>query len=334
MLRLWLRPADLGRIRFADRLHPVGTAVLASQALRGPTVAANAPALADRAAEAAGGEVRAATAALRHLLPARGRLPDFLTPLDGLESLEAGLDAIRSAPVRRIRADVTAAYAHLPATPLRRRFAAADPEVFDLLAQAIRTWFDTVLAPHWAHLTLAHRHQVDTAAQRFASTGLDGLLGGLHPLIRWRSPVLDVDTWWTGDLTGTGNGLILVPSPLAGLRPRVLVEPDRPILLVYPVAIGAPVTVAPQVDPLVRLLGRTRAAVLRGLAEPGEHTTTALARATGISLASASEHATALRAAGLLTTVRVGGAVRHRLTSLGTHLLGVAAQGPVTPART
>ncbi|MFD0788649.1 hypothetical protein ACFQZ8_32435, partial [Micromonospora azadirachtae] len=175
-----------------------------------------------------------------------------------------------------------------PATPLRRRFAAADPEVFDLLVEAIRTWFDTALAPHWADLTLAHRHQVDTAAQRFACTGLDGLLDGLHPLIRWRSPVLDVQTWWSGDLTGTGYGLILVPSPLAGTRPRVLVEPGRPILLVYPITIGSPVTVAPRVDPLVRLLGRTRAAVLRALAEPGEHTTTALARAAGTSLASAS----------------------------------------------
>ncbi|MEU4679447.1 winged helix-turn-helix domain-containing protein [Micromonospora sp. NPDC023737] len=332
MLRLRLRPADLRRIRFVDRLHPVGTALLASQALRGPAVVGNAPAPVDRAVGAAGDEFRAATAALRHLLPARGRLPDFLTPLDGLESLEAGLDAIRSAPIQRVRADVRAAYADLPATPLRRRFAAADPEVFDLLANATRAWFDAVLAPHWAQLTLAHRHQVDAAAQRFAATGLDGLLGGLHPLIRWRAPVLDIETWWSGDLPGTGNGLILMPSSLAGARPRVLVEPDRPVLLVYPVPTGAPLTGAPltvasQVDPLARLLGRTRAAVLRRLAEPGEHTTTALAQATGISLASASEHATALRAAGLLSTVRVGGTVRHRLTSLGMHLLAASPVG-------
>ncbi|RKN28309.1 ArsR/SmtB family transcription factor [Micromonospora musae] len=322
MLRLRLRSADLRRIRFADRLHPVGTALLASQALRGPTVAANAPALVDRVGGVTSGDFRAATAALAHLLPARGRLPDFLTPFDGLESLEAGLDAIRAVPARRVRADVTAAYAELPATSLRRRLAAADPEVFDLLVRATRTWFEAVLAPHWAQLVLAHQRQVETAAQQYASTGLDGLLDGLHPLIRWRAPVLDVETWWSGDLPGTGQGLILVPSPLAGMRPRVLVEPDRPVLLVYPVAVGSALIAAPEVDPLARLLGRTRAAVLRRLGEPGGHTTTTLARATGISLASASEHATALRGAGLLSTDRTGGAARHRLTPLGAHLLG------------
>ena len=46
MLRLWLRPADLTRIRFADRLHPAGTVLLASQALRQPSVAAALPTLA------------------------------------------------------------------------------------------------------------------------------------------------------------------------------------------------------------------------------------------------------------------------------------------------
>ncbi|WP_406037902.1 hypothetical protein [Micromonospora sp. NBC_00898] len=55
-------------------------------------------------------------------------------------------------------------------------------------------------------------------------------------------------------------------------------------------------------DPLGRVLGATRAAVLRRLAEPGRHTTTALARAV--------DH--------------TGGAVRHRLTPLGLHLLGGA----------
>ncbi|PZF93736.1 ArsR/SmtB family transcription factor [Micromonospora deserti] len=322
MLRLRLRPADLSRVCIAERPHPVGMTLLASQALRGYAAAAAAPALADRAAEVTrAGAVRAATAALRHLLPPRGRLPDFLTPFDGLDSLTAGLDAIRDTPARRIRSEVAGAYADLPATPLRRRFAAADPEVFDLLARATRGYFEGVLAPHWAELTLAHRHHVATAAQRYARSGLDGLLGGLHPAIRWRPPVLEVDTWWSRDLPGTGHGLLLVPAALAGTRPRVLVEPGRPVLVTYPAAVVLPAAAAPGRDPLGRLLGRTRAEVLRRLAEPGPHTTTALARAAGISLASASEHAAALRAAGLVGSHRVGGAVRHRLTPLGLHLL-------------
>lgn len=331
MLRLHLTPADLCRVRFAGRLHPVGTAMLARQALRDPATAGLVPALAaPRAGTTAPAPlpVRAAAASLAHLLPARGRLPDFLTPFQGLESVSAGLAAIRATPPRRVRAELTAAYAELPATPLRRRFAEADPEILDLFEQAVATWFGAVLAPHWTELASAHRHQVATATHRLTENGLDGLFAGLHPAIRWRPPVLEVRTWWSGEVTGAGEGLVLLPSPVAGPRPRVLVEPDRPVLLVYPAAMPRSAAV-PGADPLGRLLGATRAALLRRLAEPGRHTTTALAGAVGVSLSTASEHMTALRAAGLIRTGRDGAAVLHRLTPLGGHLLG--GSGDVGP---
>ncbi|MFG1839219.1 ArsR/SmtB family transcription factor [Micromonospora sp. NPDC049175] len=327
MLRLQLGPADLCRVRFADRLHPVGIALLAGQWLRDPTVAALAPALAERAAAVERtGAARAATATLRHLLPARGRLPDFVTPWSGNQSVEAGLEAIRATPAQRIRAEATASYAQTAVTPLRRRFAAADPEVLDLFGGAVRTWFDAVLAPLWSDLTAAYGQQVTCASQRLAQHGLDGLFAGLHPEIRWRQPVLEVRTWWSGNLSGTGHGLILLPSPLAGPRPRVLVQPDRPILLVYP-------TVLPTLgattggDSLGRLLGATRALVLRRLAVDGGMTTTVLSQAVGISLSSASEHATALRSAGLVASEREGGAVRHHLTALGAELSSGSSGG-------
>ena len=235
--------------------------------------------------------------------------------------MEAGLEAIRATPARRVRAEVTLAYADTPASPLRRRFAAADPEVLDLFGGAVRTWFDAVLEPHWAELVSAYRQQVTSASQRLAQHGLAGLFAGLHPGIRWREPVLEIRTWWDGDLPGTGHGIILLPSPLAGPRPRVLVEQGYPILLVYPVVM--PARGAPADDgALGRLLGVTRALVLRRLATDGGLTTTVLSRAVGISLSSASEHATALRTAGLVASEREGGAVRHHLTALGAELLG------------
>jgi DNA-binding transcriptional ArsR family regulator len=385
VIRLRLSSADLGRVRFVTRPHPVGAAALASQVLRG----AHAP------------------GPLRHLLPARGLLPDFVTPYQGLDSVEAGLDAIRSTPRRRVRADVARAYAHLPATPWRRRLADGDREAVELLASALGGWFDAELRPQWGDVTLAHRRWVDRAAHQWALSGVDGVLNGLHPAVRWRAPVLEVDTWWSADLAGSGEGLLLTPSPFAGPRPRLLVERGRPALLVFPVTPPAGGVDAAQVgdaglaergsppaepgrtrpvappaaaggdalaplrertkpaaagssdaqaplhgrtrpaaatgahalaplhertkpaaagsgDALAALVGRTRAAVLRRLGEPGRHTTTALARATGISLPSASEHAAALRAAGLIASEREGGAVVHRLTPLGVELLGAA----------
>ncbi|WP_308307697.1 winged helix-turn-helix domain-containing protein [Streptomyces sp. ISL-10] len=79
------------------------------------------------------------------------------------------------------------------------------------------------------------------------------------------------------------------------------------------------------------LLGRTRAAVLDALADPSGHTTKQLAQRLNISPTSASEHATALRAVGLVTTLRQANTVRHTTTPLGTNLLSTGRAGPSIP---
>ncbi len=70
---------------------------------------------------------------------------------------------------------------------------------------------------------------------------------------------------------------------------------------------------------LTALVGRNRAAVLRTIADGCS--TTELADRVGISLAAASQHASVLRDAGLITTHRQGSAVLHVLTPLGVELL-------------
>lgn len=97
-----LGPADLSRVRFADRPHQAGTAVMSSQVLRCRR------------------RVRLRPARCSTCCRARGLVPHFLTPLHGLGSVEVGLDAIRSVPRRQVRADVARAYAYLPATPRAR----------------------------------------------------------------------------------------------------------------------------------------------------------------------------------------------------------------------
>ncbi|WP_416906034.1 ArsR/SmtB family transcription factor [Micromonospora echinospora] len=75
---------------------------------------------------------------------------------------------------------------------------------------------------------------------------------------------------------------------------------------------------------LTTLLGRTRAHTLDTIGTHESCSTGDLARKLGISPASASEHATVLRDAGLVSTTRQGREVRHRLTPLGRHLLDSA----------
>jgi DNA-binding transcriptional ArsR family regulator len=315
MLRLWMEHGDLARIRFTDRLHPASTVLLAGQALRQPSVASALPVLARRVASS-----EAAVRPLHHLIPAQGRAPDFVTPWDGVASIEDGLTVIRSAPARQVRAQVSAAYAHTPVTVARRRFADADPSVLDALVAAMRAYFHQVLEPDWAALTRTHQQLVGEAAARYARTGVEGLLTGLHPGIRWRSPVLEVDTWQDADVRLGGHGLFLLPSPFAGPRPRVLIRAGRPALVVYPVDAPAGLDGRPAADPLAALFGRTRGAVLVQVTRPGRHTTSSIARHTGISVSSSSEHLSALRAAGLVSSRRDGGAIVHRATALGQGL--------------
>jgi DNA-binding transcriptional ArsR family regulator len=130
------------------------------------------------------------------------------------------------------------------------------------------------------------------------------------------------------DLQLEGRGLSLVPSVFTGKMPNLIHDPCNP---------GAmPRLILPASDERVRtgglwdgprsngaalaaLVGRNRAAVLGAVA--GGCTTTELAGKVGISIAAASQHASVLRDAGLITTSRQGGAVLHALTPLGTDLL-------------
>ncbi|MER5968430.1 winged helix-turn-helix domain-containing protein [Streptomyces sp. NPDC002055] len=82
-------------------------------------------------------------------------------------------------------------------------------------------------------------------------------------------------------------------------------------------------------DPSLALLGRTRAVVLCVIADHPACTTTQLAQRARISPASASEHATTLRSAGLTTLTRERKAVLHTLTHLGLTLL--SNNGSATP---
>ncbi|MCS7479486.1 winged helix-turn-helix domain-containing protein [Umezawaea endophytica] len=71
---------------------------------------------------------------------------------------------------------------------------------------------------------------------------------------------------------------------------------------------------------LVALLGRTRAGVMQALTTP--RSTSEIGRVLNLSTSSASEHATTLRNAGLISTTRRGNSVLHVLTSRGHALLG------------
>lgn len=149
--------------------------------------------------------------------------------------------------------------------------------------------------------------------------------------MRWNPPTLEI-RMLNGvdvDLHLKGQGIILAPSAF-GARTTVDDGAPQPVIT-YPAGHDQPLlratTFAPHPDlhrssPAVpALLGRTRAAVLNTIAEHPGCSTKELATLAGIAPATASEHATVLREAGLITTGRDRNAVFHNPTDLDLALL-------------
>ncbi|MER5640654.1 winged helix-turn-helix domain-containing protein [Kitasatospora sp. NPDC002227] len=93
-----------------------------------------------------------------------------------------------------------------------------------------------------------------------------------------------------------------------------------------PLSAFAPRTPADGVPgPLVALLGRTRAAVLEFVARHPGCTTGELADGLHVGPSGASQHATILRAAGLITTLRQRNTALHTPTAAALALLNSAS---------
>jgi DNA-binding transcriptional ArsR family regulator len=117
----------------------------------------------------------------------------------------------------------------------------------------------------------------------------------------------------------SGTDLVLIPSVFAW--PGAAVSFDPPAVIYPARGIHGLWQQGPRSsEDLVRLIGRTRAAVLTALAAPAS--TTGLAARTGIPVSSVSEHLGALRANGLVSTTRTGRYLVHHRTALGLALAG------------
>ncbi|MFF4606257.1 ArsR/SmtB family transcription factor [Streptomyces sp. NPDC001339] len=259
---------------------------------------------------------------LAPLVPTRGYFPDFLTPAEGLLGMADALGALRETPAVRLHEELSRlSAAARPLPSWIRAMADGDTRSLGRLAGVLQRYYEVAVAPYWSRVQ--GRIEADRAARGRAllDGGADRLLASLPPMMRWRPPVLEADYPVDRDLHLGGRGLLLLPSYFCRRTPVTFHNPDLTPVLVYPVEHQAP-RLTPHTAPercLGRLVGQTRSAILQGIGVGC--TTSELARRADVSLASASQHATVLRDAGLLTTLRQGNAVLHTLTPLGAALL-------------
>lgn len=280
---------------------------------------------------------------LTTLVPPRGAFPDSLTP-PGQPSFDAAAERITGARRQQLADDLAAVFRGRERTLWVRQLAEGDRESRRELVWALTVYHRELVRPCLAELDEAVLAERAACGRRVLNGGVGRLLGTLSPTVRWAWPVLSTAYPSTRDLHLDGRGITLVPSFFCA-APVTLIDPDLPPVLVYPVTAdgsgggfgGGPGGAASRVpegvpgagtaaDRLVPVLGRTRALAIRALSRPCS--TTELALRIGVSAASASRHATALRRAGLVTSRRHGGEVLHVATVLGEELTRKAGRAP------
>jgi DNA-binding transcriptional ArsR family regulator len=271
----------------------------------------------------------AAARPLHDLIPASGPWPLFLDP--AVADLEEGLAIVSATPRSQLRHELATTWhrAGHPPTWLKA-LADGDQEAMTIIVQALRAFYQACVAPNWPRIAASFQGDVAQRAAVLTQGGLDALFGSFHPDLSlrygslWRSARALARAGSSAEYRLEGRGLQILPSMLWTGPPLFSIFPSGPLAntMIYPARRDIRIGHAARADDLDAVIGRTRARVLRALREPCS--TTGLADRVGISVSSASEHATALRGADLVRTERQGQGVRHSLTSLGRALLSDA----------
>lgn len=313
LLRIVFSRDDVARTRVAPGADPLWELVLSLHLLRRPSLD---PVLSGwrggvREGLRGDGEMRSFYA----VNPPNGYFPDFLTPHNGIHGLDAGLDAIRSTPKRRLRHELSLISSQPPG------LARGEVPAVVQLTDAMKRYQEIAITPYLPQIRAAVDADRARRARTMLDSGAEGLLTGLHPGIQWSGGVLEVSNYPTErELLLDGRGLLLVPSFFCCGAAITLVDPTLPPVLVYPVdRLGGLASRPSGGGALAALVGRTRAQVLDVVGDGA--LTSEVARRLGISPAAASQHTTVLRNAGLLLSQRDRNMVRHTLTPLGRALL-------------
>ncbi|GAA2722114.1 MULTISPECIES: winged helix-turn-helix domain-containing protein [Streptomyces] len=325
--RIHFTAQDLARTRVAGTPLPLAELGTAARTLRDRSRPLLFDAWRGRVAGGLSGPARMALS----LIPPVGFSPTFLN-LPRTGEPRALLEEVRRTPRRVVAAELATIAERQPLPRWAHRLP-GDPVLLGQLCDGLEELFDRLLGPYWERLAGSFAADRSLRTRQLLGGGVEALLMQANPQwITWRAPVLEVrmanDA--DGDLYLEGQGLLLVPSLFGS---RSLVDADalpRPVVT-YPAGpdrtLHRLALLAPPRGParpgsaLVALVGQTRAHVLGAVADHPGCTTKELAALVGVAQASASEHATVLRRAGLIRTLRHRNNALHSITRLGAELL-------------
>lgn len=317
MLRIHFTPEDLARTRISAGPQPMWEMLLSLHRLR----RREGSAVFDEWRRSVGPAIPPTTQLLTDLAPVSGYAVDFLTPMTAEPSLASGLEALRRTPRRRLRRDLSVLAHNRRLPSWTTSLAEGRSESLARLADAADRYFAACLAPYWKKVRGRIDQERVRQAKLMADGGCERVLAELHPTARWQYPVLELGYPVEHELHLDGRGLQLVPSFFCWGLPTTFLDGELEPVLIYPIQHDARWSFSDGArQPLASLLGRTRAKVLAAIGD-GPCTTSEVARRTDTTLSTASQQASALRAAGLVASRQNGQSVLHSITSLGLALL-------------
>ncbi|MFE0174091.1 hypothetical protein ACFWZ2_17395 [Streptomyces sp. NPDC059002] len=215
----------------------------------------------------------------------------------------------------------------------------ADDDDIAVLFDALRAAYALWLADDWAGTLRSLEDDLAYRAHLLIRYGVERVVDSLHEQVSYTDQLLRLTpppATATDTLRGVpeqprppqraAQGLLIVPS-VAAEHPAVLCGGELPVLR-YPARNGFGLRTesersTPRPQGISALIGRARSHALASIGTGCS--TTELADRLGVGAATASSHATALRRAGLIVTVRRGKRVEHLLTELGSRLLGAGS---------
>ncbi|MEH0841468.1 helix-turn-helix domain-containing protein [Micromonospora sp. CPCC 205711] len=326
MSELRFEPADVAGVRFT--VSPVWETVSSMWVLDNPIRYAVHLSWIDRARTALRRpEVAGRVRPLRELTRPRRWLPDFLTPAAPRVDVTMAeqLDQIAATPPDVVVRDLLSTLPSGPLTPFAQALLVEPRELLPQVVDALGVWYDEAIAPDWARMRALLEADVAHRAAQLAEGGTGRLLDQLHPTLHWLGDRVVSDDPFERDFDLGGRGLALNPGVFTDRRVLWNLLEDSAPAGTYPVrAVGTlwEVSPMPPGDPLARVVGSGRAALLHLLDSPA--TTTDLARRTDLSCGSVSQHLAALHAAGLVVRTRRGRHVFYRNTDAAMVLLRAA----------
>ena len=322
-LSIEISAADLAGTRFA--VSPLAETISGLQLLAGPGSAVRTRWWVEWARERLAQRPLRVPTSWPLLVTGRPGWPQFLLPAPAATrtSIDDDLAAMqRTTPEEAVESLHRVFGDDLP--PAARELAEAPAERLATIAAELHDAHDYLVRPHWPRIRALLETDIAHRATRFTAGGAVRLFEDLHQDLVWSDGRLTVLTDQRGGTTPAARGgLVLLPVALGSDRVVVKRYTTTWTTVRYPCRGVARLALSLDRSPVprdtARLLGRSKAGLLRALISPA--TTTDLARELGTTPSAVAQHLGVLRANGLVSGRRHGRRVVYETTTLGQALL-------------